>query len=306
MSPNNIDTSTMIAGAIAGSLARVPTHPLDTLKARWQSVLTTTSNANSSYNQKLGSRLVNSLIQIYQIEGLRGLYRGFLFTATWSAPASCLYYTTYETVRKQQWFAKDTPLSHLTAGFIAETVSCVLWVPIDVIKERMQVEPAQSTRYKSGLQGAIRIWQSKDGIQGLYKGYFATLASFGPFSALYFMFYEQLRSFTVSTVTTTHSTTNQPLPPLVYAGLAAISGSFAAFLTNPLDLVKLRLQVNENTSEPRKGMIYGLRLVLRNEGIQGLFKGAVPRSVFSGAATAVNMTIFEKVRWFIEGKDRVE
>ena len=31
-------------------------------------------------------------------------------------------------------------LSHFTSGLLAECVSCVLWVPIDVVKERLQVQ----------------------------------------------------------------------------------------------------------------------------------------------------------------------
>ena len=34
-----------------------------------------------------------------------------------------------------------------------------------------------------------------EGIAGLYRGYGATLASFGPFSALYFVFYERVRGW---------------------------------------------------------------------------------------------------------------
>lgn len=31
-------------------------------------------------------------------------------------------------------------LQHFLSGVFAETVSCVMWVPIDVVKERLQVE----------------------------------------------------------------------------------------------------------------------------------------------------------------------
>lgn len=82
----------------------------------------------------------------------------------------------------------------------AETVSCVLWVPIDVLKERMQIQrvpgkggmsaEGAGVFYATGLQ-AIRETVRNEGILGFYRGYGATLMSFGPFSALYFMFYEE-------------------------------------------------------------------------------------------------------------------
>jgi len=36
---------------------------------------------------------------------------------------------------------------------------------------------------------ALRMILRTEGRRGIYKGYAATLASFGPFSALYFVFY---------------------------------------------------------------------------------------------------------------------
>jgi Mitochondrial carrier protein len=51
-------------------------------------------------------------------------------------------------------------------------------------------------KYKSDLD-AIKQITKVEGIRGLYKAYGATVFSFGPFSALYFMFYEQLKSLLV-------------------------------------------------------------------------------------------------------------
>ena len=92
---------------------------------------------------------------------------------------------------------------HFASGMFAETVSCVLWVPIDVLKERMQIQrvPGKGNGaglsaskagvfYETGFQ-AIRETVRNEGVLGFYRGYGATLMSFGPFSALYFMFYEE-------------------------------------------------------------------------------------------------------------------
>jgi len=40
---------------------------------------------------------------------------------------------------------------------------------------------------------AIYTIRKTEGITGLYRAYGATVASFGPFSALYFLFYEKLK-----------------------------------------------------------------------------------------------------------------
>jgi hypothetical protein len=38
----------------------------------------------------------------------------------------------------------------------------------------------------------MRTIMRQEGYRGLYKGYFATLFSYGPFSAIYFAWYEEV------------------------------------------------------------------------------------------------------------------
>ena len=79
----------------------------------------------------------------------------------------------------------------------AETIACMIFVPIDVIKERRQVQSDLKTFSYSSDIDAIRQISKIEGIRGLYKAYGATVLSFGPFSALYFMFYEHIKGFFV-------------------------------------------------------------------------------------------------------------
>jgi len=47
-------------------------------------------------------------------------------------------------------------------------------------------------KYHSDFDAIKQILRS-EGVWGIYKAYGATVFSFGPFSALYFMFYEKLK-----------------------------------------------------------------------------------------------------------------
>lgn len=125
-----------------------------------------------------------------------------------AAPATCLYLSSYEISKRnlQSYsFLQENPsILYLGAGMLAETLSCVLWVPIDVVKERMQVQvQSQATTsqgrvlyYRNTLHAVQSIMQTEK-LKGLYRGYGATLLSFGPFSALYFMFYEKVHAFLI-------------------------------------------------------------------------------------------------------------
>lgn len=60
-----------------------------------------------------------------------------------------------------------------------------------------------------------------------------------------------------------------------------VSGGFAAAITNPLDLVKTRLQSKDT---PYKTIGEVVRAVVRNEGIVGLWAGTMPSVVSARVA----------------------
>lgn len=69
-----------------------------------------------------------------------------------------------------------------------------MFVPVDVIKERLQVQSNRADNHYKGSIDALKTILKEEGTRGLYKGYFATLSSYGPFSALYFLIYEEVKT----------------------------------------------------------------------------------------------------------------
>ncbi len=61
------------------------------------------------------------------------------------------------------------------------------------MKERLQVQSTKNLGYKyKGSFDALKTIFREEGYRGLYKGYFATLFSYGPFSAIYFGVFEEV------------------------------------------------------------------------------------------------------------------
>ena len=309
-SPSSEFLATMLGSATSGMLSRIPCHPIDTIKARLQV---------HAY-----SGVLHAVRSVWQSEGWRGFYRGFPAAFIGSAPASCLYFTTYESVREA--VPRAFPAAaffpaavHLFSGLAAEAASCILWVPIDVVKERMQVQNATGAVYYSNTRDAIRQIMRREGLIGLYRGYGATIASFGPFSALYFAFYERLKA---EVLERKGFTTSQSLPLPWQIATASTAGAAASFLTNPLDIVKLRLQVQRGMAAAAAGaaatavhvgndsaaaaslappfqyrnLLHGLRSIVHTEGWRALFRGAGARMAFHAPSTAITMTLFENCR----------
>ena len=324
----------MFGSMTSGLFARIPCHPLDTCKAKLQIqqsqlkdlsnlALKQTSNINiedphiqSKYLPKLRNKLpfnigkfiagngiphnnnilykntFDVLYKTIQREGIVGLYRGLIISVIAGCPASCLYFTSYEITRrklnKYSYFNKNEYLSDFIGGFMAELISCCLWVPIDVIKERMQIQSIISSkyRYKSTIN-AIKLMLKYEGFTGLYRAYFATIISFGPFSALYLMLYQQFKG----------KDNNNTINIIISACTA---GAISAIITNPLDMIKLRLQVQRGgiISFGYKNIFDGIYKLIKYEGFISLFHGSGARVAFWVPNLAFNLTLYETFTQF--------
>jgi hypothetical protein len=297
---------------------------------------------------------MDALLRTYQQEGLRALYGGFGAVIIGGTPGTVLYLTGYAFFRDSLSVAVSTtrrhdedsgrtseyekptlPNSqefavHFMSGMLAETVSCIIYVPVDVVKERMQVQRKVNASSSSGYQysgswDALRQITKTEGVRGIYKGYGATLASFGPFSALYFMFYEQCRNQSREIVSrqriqqkeaaTSNKVHYEPVKdgdlPLVHLiACSAGAGALASWLTSPLDMAKLRLQVQRgqaaaagssvrsNHTTRYNGLIDCLQSIFAEGGVRGLFRGAGARVIHFAPATTITMTCYEKCRAF--------
>lgn len=324
--------STMMASALSGMLVRIPLHPIDTCKAKLQVqrtppvTATATSTASTTGSSSIQyTSLRDCFRQTLRHEGLRGLYAGFPITFIGSAPAACLYFTSYELNKS---FLASVPILnstefavHFAAGLLAECFSCVLWVPIDVVKERQQVQSnlkalassATATSspklYRNTFDALITIART-EGLRGIYRGYGATVASFGPYSALYLSLYEKSKiamasilsspnplSRTSSTVPTKPLSTSD-LPFYGYLLSGGFAGGIAAILTNPLDLIKLRLQVQRGKyfHFNYNNLVHGLITIVREEGAKTLLKGATARCAFYVPSSALSIALFDTIK----------
>ncbi|KAF1330521.1 hypothetical protein FI667_g5166, partial [Globisporangium splendens] len=241
-----------------------------------------------------------TVVMLVRLQHMRGLYRGVGVNLIGSAPAMTLYLSTYEasrdTLQQVEFFHQRPSLSYLSAGMAAQAVSCVLWVPIDVIKQRMQVQTQAragvnpSIYYRSTLH-AMQTIAKTEGLRGFYKGFVASMVSFGPYSSLYFMLYEKNKAMAKAYLGVEY------LPPQFTLAGAALASATASFLTNPLDLVKLRIQIQRGPIV-NAGVVDGLTQVVRVEGVRALFKGAGARVAYHAPCSAITMALFESCRRF--------
>ncbi|TPX69239.1 hypothetical protein SpCBS45565_g02575 [Spizellomyces sp. 'palustris'] len=181
--------------------------------------------------------------------------------------------------------AKPSVLVHFAAGGIGGTVGAAITCPLEVVKTRLQSSLYRSTEPTVSLRNPLRaIWvhtkgvvtllgmiRRQEGIRALWKGLGPNLIGVVPARAIYFAVYSQGKhAFTIMN--------NGRETPLVHMLSAASAGIATATCTNPIWLIKTRMQLQSENPQLKAAAKYRnsfhcLYLVLREEGIRGLYKG---------------------------------
>lgn len=285
---------TLLIGAVAGAIADFISHPVDTLRARLQN--------QRSFDAKPYTGTVDAFTSVLRSEGWRALYKGVGIVMFSTIPAHALYFTGYEVIKKNllpsRSAADKGPVVHFMAGVGAEVGGAMIWVPMDVVKQRLQVQRGEA-KYKGSFHALTTI-HAEEGIRGLYRGYGAALATYGPFVGFYFVAFEQCKKISATLL---HTPLDQvPFPAQLCNG--ALAGGFAAAVTCPMDVIKTRMQVQSNTSIDRyRGIVDAARRILQEEGVRAFGKGMVARIIWIAPNTALTIALYEEFKKLLKKKD---
>ena len=161
----------LVSGGIAGTSVDVALFPLDTIKTRLQS---------SAGFIKSG--------------GFSGIYKGLSAAAAGSAPGAALFFSTYEMTKQRLQRLESVklpdPAVHMLAASCGETAACLVRVPTEVVKQRMQA--GLST---SAINTMTSIIAKEGGVPGLYRGFGITIMREIPFSFIQFPLYEFMKVY---------------------------------------------------------------------------------------------------------------
>jgi hypothetical protein len=216
-------------------------------------------------------------------QGVKGLYRGFVSSNLTAFPAYGVYMGVYSWAKAELGYRVGSDatggLSSLyapfLAGLLADAASVALYVPGDVVVQRLQLKDSPY----SGFLDACRQIYSTDGLPGFFRGFTATFVTSGIASAVWWVLYENVKKemydamerrderrkaiMTLPATGPSASTSSSSAAPSIddstpslYAQLTSvnrvpqllagfIAGTFTSVLINPLDVVKTRLQVQD-------------------------------------------------------------
>lgn len=185
--------------------------------------------------------------------------------------------------------------THLLAAGCAAAVSAVAVQPLDVLKTRLQTNVA----LKKNLFANMRHIFKHEGTRGLYRGLGPTLGSVVPSISIYFALYNTIK-------TKLGCPSGDPLRDVVAQSAAAgLASSATAAITNPLWLIKTRLQtqpVYKNQSHT-KSTLQTFRAIIREEGVRGLYKG-LGASFLASSQAMVQFPIYEELKVLMCSSDK--
>ncbi|CAI5471106.1 unnamed protein product [Closterium sp. Yama58-4] len=297
----------MVAGSVAGMVEHMAMFPVDTIKTRMQALATTgppvppAPSAPSPAFSALPSASPSALSSFSSLSASRGV----------PAATSCAFQSTC-TVANPAAAAAPQGLSH--SPTIRNAVSSILKTEgaaglyRGIAAMGLGAGPAHAVYFArlqlrrspyAGVVDCCRKMLHEEGIRAFYRSYRTTLVMNVPFTAVHFATYEASkaglgRALPGEALPGEGVLDEDRLLTHVLAGGAA--GALASAVTNPLDVVKTRLQCQGVCGVKRlqsASVTAALRSIAREEGWGALLRGMRARVLFHTPAAAIVWSTYE-------------
>lgn len=264
--------TSFFAGASAGLIVDVALFPLDTLKTRLQ-----------------------CQIGFWKSGGFKEIYKGVGPTAIGSAPCAAVFFLSYNGVKftcQPYVAARNEFMVQMAAAAIAETISCTIRVPTEIIKQRRQACVNIGSSFNI-LTNTLK----HEGVPGLYRGFWTTVLRDAPYSIIQFPLWEYFK------MEFRKRKNGKEPTPTEGALCGAFAGGFAGAVTTPLDVVKTRIMLQGAHKIGRKKIEIGpiVSEIYRSKGLFGFFAGFIPRVVWIFLGGGIFFGVYEQACVILDG-----
>ncbi|KAJ7385250.1 hypothetical protein OS493_016319 [Desmophyllum pertusum] len=270
-----------VAGSLSGTFSTLLFQPFDLVKTRLQvEGLTALSPAG---RLKLGGSngMLYTFYSVARREHVIGLWRGLVPSLSRCVPGIGMYFCALHGL--SQFTSEERTMGEsVLLGACARSLAGITLLPVTVVKTRFE---SGFYGYNSMLHALTSIWKSEGG-KGLYSGLLATVARDAPFSGLYLMFYTKIKKQAKNELGTPELSS---LETFICGGFA---GVMASVVTQPADVVKTRVQLFPHKYSSTGSAVFS---ILKTNGVYGLFKGIVPRTMRRTLMAALSWTVYEQI-----------
>lgn len=178
----------------------------------------------------------------------------------------------------------DSVIIHLIAGGTAGTVGGIVTCPLEVIKTRLQSSAKASLNVeKLTLFKSFNTIIKSEGWRSLFKGLGPNIIGIAPSRAIYFSTYS-----TAKDILNKSTLINSPEHPIIHMTSAASAGFVTCTATNPIWLIKTRLQLTRESIS----ISQCIKNIYMTSGFLGFYKG-LSASYVGISETIVHFVIYE-------------
>lgn len=178
-----------VAGFCTGIVEAILFNPFEVIKVSLQADKTVGKD-------KMG--VVDTTRDIVHRDGFgrRGLNRGMMVTMFRNGLFNMIYFGVYYNLREfLPQFENESVevVKKMSIGFLAGTLACLVYLPFDVVKSRMQVRQPNPCyiKYSSAVR-SINVVRREEGFSGLYKGLGPRVVRVGLGGAIMFVVYDYM------------------------------------------------------------------------------------------------------------------
>jgi len=229
------------------------------------------------------------LKHIWSNEGARGLYRGLGPNLVGVAPSRAIYFWSYSTTKKNinnnlPRVNRDTPFVHVLSAASAGFISSCATNPIWLVKTRLQLD-----RSHSSLPMVIRRIHAEGGLFSFWKGLTASWWGISE-TVIHFVIYEFLKKCLADYQNKKKDSDKTVLDFVGFMACGATSKTCATCVAYPHEVARTRLR---EAGSKYRSFWQTLRLVYKEEGRRGLYRGLGTQLVRQIPNTAIMMATYE-------------
>ncbi|KAK6618152.1 hypothetical protein RUM44_002603 [Polyplax serrata] len=263
MQDSNITTRALIAGSLSGICQISISYPIKFIKTQMQ------------LEEKFGSErkysgMLDCTRQTIKTHGLIGMYRGL--NVFFYGARAAVTFSTFEAlkVRLVDETGGLSPSNRFVCGLLAGAFeAAVVNTPLETVECKLIHERrVGGSRYKGFLHGAILIVK-EEGLKGLYSGLAPSVLKQAGNQGTRFFIVETLKGWY------RNGDPNVAVPKLLVGFYGTIAGFCSVFITNPIDVVKTRMQGLHHSKY--NNMFDCFWKISREEGFYSFYRGLTPR-----------------------------
>ncbi|XP_026102481.1 calcium-binding mitochondrial carrier protein SCaMC-3-like isoform X3 [Carassius auratus] len=277
----------LMAGAVAGSVSRTGTAPLDRLKVFLQ--------VHGQSSDK--GTVWRGLRAMVKEGGLSALWRGNGINVLKIAPETAIKFMAYEQIKRLMRGSKEGGTlkvqERFVAGSLAGATAQTVIYPMEVLKTRLTLR--KTGQYSSVADCAKQILQ-KEGVLAFYKGYLPNMLGIIPYAGIDLAVYETLKNAWLQ-----RYSEGSPDPGvLVLVGCGTASSTCGQLASYPLALIRTRMQAQASVKgAPQLSMLTLFRSIVAQDGVVGLYRGIAPNFLKVIPAVSISYVVYEHMRALI-------